>query len=166
MFCKFCGYKIDDMTVFCSNCGNKLSDKSFSNSEMRETLSLNKITSSSDAFNKNKSKIEVIAAKEIMINLKLALLSLCIAIFSYFVFYQINEPTQYTTDNLQYSQSKYDTDIPMGANHTEINDIVYNRFMEDIKSKSILSFTIALIILIIGRYIIKGFSWANESSKT
>lgn len=184
MFCKFCGFNIDDKTVFCSNCGNRLSEES--TIEKVKPLSATKINRSSANLIETKSTIQKTAAKEIMINLKLALIALIIGVISYPVQHEIKEPYYVPQDVLEKNlkildehqmkgsgfyqlgwagDSEYDRNITVGAIRN-INVIRKNAFLDDIKYKSRITFIIMLLVFIIGRYLLKGLDWVNKTAKT
>lgn len=183
MYCKFCGYKIDEISAFCSNCGNKLSSDESSKKLTNESLLITKeqpISNTKGITPRSKAKVAI--ATEIMENLMLGLMALIIACFSYIILFAVKQPKYIPQEeidkNLKLMEESTEFYVSMGwlgyceydvgitkSELPYINDIRKNRFSRDIQNKTILIFIISLVTLIVGRYIRKGFIWAKATSE-
>lgn len=135
MYCTNCGQKNDISDNFCAKCGQRIAVES-------------KQTDTAEHNIKQTENQKDILAKEIIIFFRLAVISLVIAFISAFIIYQIN------SDNLSGITSLRDRKSTIEANQRG-----------EIKDKVPKVFVCSLLVLTIGRYIIKGLTWANKRSK-
>jgi len=113
-----------------------------------------------------------ITAKELIINLKILLIIIASSFILYFVFYFINEPNYLSNEEIKslqekdtmYSESrssKYDYGY---IKWDSLNETRKTRFHEDIWNKTLFSFFILVVLLIGGRYALKGITWVNRNN--
>lgn len=130
---------------------------------------------------------DVLLAKEILTNMKLAGVAILIGFVSYFIWYTVKEPYYVPKEVMEkelpileeklknnsafvtvgwIGTSEYDFDTNLNpGNIPYINDIRKSRFLDDIKGKTFQTFFYSLILLIGGRYLFKGFDWVNRTAK-
>lgn len=104
------------------------------------------------------SKSQVTLAKEIMINLRLLIISVVIGMVSYIILYFLLEPGENPLNSV-YAQGR------AFINLENASESVRNTFLTDIQEKAISSFFYAAIILISFRYLNQGYKWVKKTSK-
>lgn len=171
MYCKYCGVNIADNSIYCNTCGKKQTDTSNSHPPIqgKESTSTSMQTQSDivdDAKAISKpSKKEIKIASETVINLKLLMISVIIGIISYIgLRYGYFQAVINRTVSGSYIQFNVLTEgMPGGVRDVEG---YITRNAENLSQQYAFSiFIISMILLVLGRYIIKGLSWATKTSK-